>query len=202
VAVDKGFTVTDPFSNQPEVDPLNRTQVLAAMGITALVLLLVTRLLLLFDTVYILNLKFTMVAVLVGIGLGLAITAASAIIYLLWSVYRRSADFYLELVLKPLIWFDLIWLGFLPGLSEELLFRGVLLPALGWNWFALIVSSLCFGVLHFSGQQYWAYVVWATFIGLVLGCSALVTGNLLVPVVAHITTNLISSFVWKLRTSA
>lgn len=194
--------MTDPFSNQPEVDPLNRTQVLAAMGITALVLLLVTRLLLLFDTVYILNLKFTMVAVLVGIGLGLAITAASAIIYLLWSVYRRSADFYLELVLKPLIWFDLIWLGFLPGLSEELLFRGVLLPALGWNWFALIVSSLCFGVLHFSGQQYWAYVVWATFIGLVLGCSALVTGNLLVPVVAHITTNLISSFVWKLRTSA
>jgi uncharacterized protein len=202
VAVDKGFTVTDPLSNQPEVDPLNRTQVLAAMGITALVLLLVTRLLLLFDTVYILNLKFTMAAVLVGIGLGLAITAASAIIYLLWSVYRRSADFYLELVLKPLVWFDLIWLGLLPGLSEELLFRGVLLPALGWNWFALIISSLCFGVLHFSGQQYWAYVVWATFIGLVLGCSALVTGNLLVPIVAHITTNLISSFVWKLRTSA
>ena len=55
----------------------------------------------------------------------------SSIIYRLWPAYRQSADVYLALVLKPLILMDLIWLGLLPGLSEELLFRGVMLPALG-----------------------------------------------------------------------
>ena len=133
-----------------------------------------------------------------GLGLGLTITAASSLIYRLWPAYRRSADLYLELVLKPLLWPDLIWVGLLPGLSEELLFRGVMLPAFGLNFTAVIVSSLCFGILHLSGFQQWPYVVWATAVGLLLGYSALATGNLLVPIVAHMVTNLISSCLWKL----
>ena len=94
---------------------------------------------------------------------------------------------------------DLLWMGLLPGLSEELLFRGVMLPAIGLNWTGVIFSSLCFGVLHLSGLQQWPYVVWATVVGLAFGGSALMTGNLLVPVVAHIITNLLSSLIWKVR---
>ncbi|NES71596.1 MAG: CPBP family intramembrane metalloprotease, partial [Okeania sp. SIO2D1] len=56
---------------------------------------------------------------------------------------------------------------------------------------------LFFGILHFSGSGQWPYVIWATVIGLVLGLSAIWTGNLLVPVIAHIMTNLISSCLWK-----
>jgi hypothetical protein len=41
-------------------------------------------------------------------------------------------------------------------------------------------------------------VVWASIVGLLLGFSALATGNLLVPIVAHVATNLISSYLWKL----
>jgi membrane protease YdiL (CAAX protease family) len=106
------------------------------------------------------------------------------------------------MVLQPLTWADLIWMGLLPGLSEELLFRGVMLPAIGLNVNGVIFSSLCFGVLHLSGLQQWPYVVWATVIGLVLGTSALVSGNLLVPIAAHITTNLLASLVWKARTQS
>ena len=73
-----------------------------------------------------------------------------------------------------------------------------MLPAIGLNWFGLLISSLCFGVLHFSGSQQWSYVIWATVIGGVLGLSAIASGNLLVPIVAHITTNLISSYLWKI----
>lgn len=170
------------------------------MGVTAVVLLLCSRLWLLLDvSTIMLPVQWSGLSALLGIAVGLGITAASAVMYRLWKAYRDSADYYLELVIKPLALPDLIWLGLLPGMSEELLFRGVMLPALGLTWFGLLLSSLCFGILHFSGSQQWSYVIWATVIGVVLGLSAVLTGNLLVPIVAHITTNLISSCVWKLR---
>lgn len=187
--------MVEPSNNQPELEPLTRTQVLIFMGVSAVVLLLVAKLWLHFDPIGILPIRWTGTNVLLGLGVGGAITAASSLIYRLWPAYRHSADYFVRLVVKPLVWLDLIWLGLLPGLSEELLFRGVMLPSLGLNWSGLLVSSLCFGILHFNG---WPYVIWATIVGLLLGFSALATGNLLVPIVAHITTNLVASILWKL----
>lgn len=181
----------------PEFEPLSRTQVLIAMGVTAVVLLVIAKLWMQFGEASLLSLKWSGLAVLMGLGLGGAITVASSVIYRTWAAYRQSADYYLELVLKPLIWPDVIWLGLLPGLSEELLFRGVMLPSFGMDAAGVIFSSLCFGVLHLSNLKQWPYVVWATIVGMSLGASAVVTGNLLVPIVAHIATNLISSFIWK-----
>ncbi len=169
------------------------------MGITALLLLVAARLWLAFDTVEMVPFTLTLPALLVGTGLGVGISAASAVAYQLWGAYRASANRYLNLVLSSLTLPDLIWLGLLPGMSEELLFRGVMLPAIGLNVWGVVISSLCFGVLHFSGIQHWSYVVWATVIGAILGASALATGNLLVPIVAHIVTNLISGYAWKLN---
>ncbi len=191
--------VPEPIPN-PNVEPLSRVQVLVAMAATAILLLVCARLWLFFDrSTELLPLRWSGSAALAGVGLGLGISAASSLLYRFWQAYRQSADYYLELVIKPLALPDLIWLGLLPGLSEELLFRGVMLPALGLTWFGLALSSICFGVLHFSGSQQWSYVIWATIIGGLLGYSAILTGNLLVPVVAHITTNLLSSCIWKLR---
>lgn len=183
--------------DQPEILRLSRTEILIAMAVTAVVLLLVSKLLLKFGSITLVPLHLTGIALLLGLGIGLLISLASSLVYRVWPAYRQSADFYLDLILKPLVWPDLIWLGLLPGLSEELLFRGVMLPAVGFNVTGLIVSSLCFGVLHLSAPQQWPYVVWATIVGLLLGYSAIETGNLLVPIVAHIVTNLVSSYVWK-----
>lgn len=181
------------------MEPLSRVQILVAMGVTALILLLIARFWLLFDTVFLLSVELTPEVLLTGLGIGVGITGASAIAYELWPGYRRSADLYLKLVLEPLEWSDLVWMGLLPGLSEELLFRGVMLPAIGLNMTGVIFSSLCFGVLHLSGLQQWPYVIWATLIGLVLGISAIASGNLLVPILAHVTTNIIASLFWKMR---
>jgi len=189
--------VTNSNFNEPQMEPLSRVQILVAMGVTALVLLLIARFWLLFDSVVMLSVEFDVQILLLGLGIGLGITGASAIAYQIWPGYRKSADMYLTMVLEPLTWGDLIWMGLLPGLSEELLFRGVMLPAIGLNVYGVIFSSLCFGVLHLSGLQQWPYVAWATVIGVVLAMSALLSGNLLVPILAHTTTNLVASLFWK-----
>jgi len=189
-------------NENPEIEPMTRTQVLIAMGVTAVILLIVAKVWLHFDSVPQLPLFWKPEFLLLGVGVGLSVTGLSVIVYKIWPAYRESADLYLRLVLKPLFFVDFIWLGLLPGLSEELLFRGVLLPAFGLNVLGLIVSSVCFGVLHFSGMERWPYVVWATAVGLVLGYTALETGSLLVPIVAHITINVVSSLTWKLGEEA
>jgi hypothetical protein len=190
--------VAKQLPENPEFEPLTRTQVLIAMGVTAVVLLVIAKLWLHLGSVTLLSLKATPEALLIGLGIAVAITVASSLVYRLWPAYRQSADFYLQLVLKPLVLPDLIWLGLLPGMSEELLFRGVMLPAVGLNPTGLVATSLLFGVLHLSGPQQWPYVVWASAVGFLLGYSALATGNLLVPIVAHVVTNLLSSYLWKL----
>lgn len=190
--------MTKPLPEQPEFEPLTRTQLLIAMGVTAIVLLVVAKLWQHFGSVSLLPIKWNIEALTQGLGIGIGITVASSLVYRVWRTYRQSADFYLEMVLKPLLLPDIIWLGLLPGLSEELLFRGVMLPSMGLNMPGLVVTSLCFGIMHLSGIQQWPYAVWASVVGFVLGYSVLATGNLLVPIAAHIVTNLVSSYLWKL----
>ena len=186
-------------NQEPEIPYLTRTQVLVAMGVTAIVLWIVAKLWLYWGNIILFKLYWHEQDLLLGIGLGVIITILSGSAYRFSVPYRKSADYYLEIVLKPLAMPDLIWLGLLPGLSEELLFRGVMLPALGADHLAVIVSSLCFGVLHLSDTQQWPYVIWATLIGVILGYSALLSGNLLLPIVTHIVTNLFSSYLWKIK---
>ena len=194
------YPVTTPPS--PQMEPLTRAQVLVAMGVTAVVLLVIAKAWLYFEPAKQLPITLSWRDAGLGVALGGGITLASTAVYELWGHYRQSADGYLAMVLKPLQWPDLLWLGLLPGLSEELLFRGVMLPAIGLNSLGILVSGASFGVLHLSGLQQWPYVVWATVIGLLLAISAVATGNLLVPIVAHVMTNLTSSVVWKLRQPA
>jgi membrane protease YdiL (CAAX protease family) len=189
-------------SNQPQLDPLSRQQILILMGITALILFIVGNLWRIVGNVNLLAWKITSTACLEGVAIAIGIILTSGLLYSVWGNYRQSVDIYLDFVLKPLVLPDVVWLGLLPGLSEEFLFRGIMLPGLGLGWVALGLSSLIFGVLHISGVQQWPYAVWAAVIGLVLGYSAIATGNLFVPVLAHIITNFISSLVWKLRNPA
>ena len=77
---------------------------------------------------------------------------------------------------------DIVVIALLSGFTEELFFRGVLLPETG-----LVLSSLCFGALH---ALCLIYFVWATVIGVGLGTLALTCGSLVAPITAHATYNL------------
>ena len=186
-------------SQNPEIEPLSRSQILIAMAVTSIVLFGVAKLWLYFGDLQLRPLTMTVEALGIGIAIGFGLTGLSSIVYAVWTTYRESADFYLAMVLKPLAIPDLIWLGVLPGLSEELLFRGVMLPALGLDPIGIVLSSLCFGVLHMTNVQQWPYAVWATLVGIILAFTMVETGNLLIPIVAHITTNFVSGLAWKLK---
>ena len=76
----------------------------------------------------------------------------------------------------------MIVIAALSGLTEELFFRGVLLPETG-----LVVSSVCFGALHALTTVYFA---WATAVGAGFGALTLAGDSLVTPIVAHATYNL------------
>jgi membrane protease YdiL (CAAX protease family) len=80
---------------------------------------------------------------------------------------------------------ELALLAVVAGISEEVLFRGVVqvgltrvLPVAG----ALLATSALFGLVHFASR---AYALLAGVMGLYLGALFLLQGTLLAPVITH-----------------
>ncbi|NJK59493.1 MAG: CPBP family intramembrane metalloprotease [Oscillatoriales cyanobacterium SM2_1_8] len=184
---------------QPENPPLTRTQVLAAIALTALALVVLGTTWMRLLRVAPVPWRFSLGLVGEGLALGGAIALAGAGLYLGWERYRRAADSYLARVLTPLRPGDEIWLGLLPGLSEEFLFRGVALPGLGNGALALILSSSIFGLLHWAERRQWPYSLWAIAVGFGFGAVTLTTGSLVPAIVAHVTANTLAGYVWRTR---
>ena len=68
--------MTEQLPNSPEIEPMTRTQVLIAMGVTAIVLLIVAKVWLHFDPVSQLPIHWQPQLLLWGAGIGLGITGA------------------------------------------------------------------------------------------------------------------------------
>ncbi len=184
---------------EPIMPTLSRSQVLICMAVSAVVMMVVAKTWTsLFDVASV-PLTWQPINLALGLGLGILITLLSTVIYEIWADYRIAANTYLEMVLKPLELVDIIWLGVLPGMSEELLFRGVVLPSFGMNAVGLVVSSLIFGVLHMASLRHWQYAGWAVVVGIGLGLVTIATNSLLPAVTTHIFTNSLSGLLWKLR---
>ncbi len=84
-------------------------------------------------------------------------------------------------------WTDLLILASIAGLSEELLFRGVIQPWIESSWgmtAGLVGSNIIFGLAHAVTPL---YAVLATLVGIYLSLSLDYGGdrNLLVPIVIH-----------------
>jgi membrane protease YdiL (CAAX protease family) len=80
---------------------------------------------------------------------------------------------------------ELALVAALAGAGEEALFRGVLQPTLSDylpGWMALAATAALFGLAHFLTRE---YAVVAGIVGLYLGLVFLLSGNLLVPMLAH-----------------
>jgi len=126
-----------------------------------------------------------------GLGALAAVPPLIALAYMRRSrlpAIRRLVESAREMVrefLSPLSWPRVLLIAAAAGFGEELLFRGLLQPLLSLQFGvapALIATSVMFGLLHFLSK---AYVVFAFVFSLYLGVMYLVTGNILVPILAH-----------------
>ncbi len=71
------------------------------------------------------------------------------------------------------------------AVGEELLFRGAL-----QSWLGLWPTALLFGLLHGgTNRRLRAWAIFATLAGILLGWLAEFTGNLLAPILCHLTVN-------------
>jgi len=80
---------------------------------------------------------------------------------------------------------ETIYLAIASGLAEELLFRGVLQPAVG-----IWLASAIFSCVHIGPNRSWnVWPVMAFFAGLLFGFLFQWTGALVTPIIAHVTIN-------------
>ncbi len=87
------------------------------------------------------------------------------------------------------ILFNIIMIAVIPGIGEELLFRGVLIRLFG-RWFgnihiAVIVSSILFSALH---MQFYGFLPRFA-LGLILGYTFIWTSSLWIPIILHFLNN-------------
>jgi membrane protease YdiL (CAAX protease family) len=132
----------------------------------------------------------------VGAGLGLALYAANEVAATVGDRLGVGADEGLREALAPssVVGWAVLLLVVLPIIAgfEELLFRGILVGvfAAGFGvspWLLAVFSSVAFALGH--GAQGPAGVIVTGLLGFVLAAAFVLTGSLLVVVVAHYLVN-------------
>ena len=92
------------------------------------------------------------------------------------------------------ILYVLVMFGIIPGVMEELLFRGILfrhLEDFGGSWFALALTSALFGVAHIFNPNATAFSSFAIAVeaGVLLGGAYMLTRSLWAPIGLHAAWN-------------
>lgn len=134
-----------------------------------------------------------------GVALGLLTVAASRILERTTEWARVLGEEFHK-ILGRLTPAQALIFALSSGVAEEVFFRGFLQQALSdlvfggefGGWVAgLIVASLVFGLIHVGPdrKKFLPWTIMALVLGVFFGLLYLYTGNILAPVVAHITIN-------------
>lgn len=130
-------------------------------------------------------------------GLVILISSCRYLLLNTWPDYAESSEAANQQVLTSLEPLDYLVVAFLPGFSEELLFRGALLPLFGIDWKSVLVVASIFGVLHLGSGRKYSFAVWATFVGFIYGYATIVSKNIVVAMASHALNNLVGGIVWR-----
>ncbi|XP_057776852.1 uncharacterized protein LOC130995543 [Salvia miltiorrhiza] len=139
-----------------------------------------------------------------GLIMGSVILVSSCRLLLLriWPDFAESSKAANQQVLTSLEPLDYLVVAFLPGISEELLFRGALLPLFGINWMSIFAVAALFGVLHLGSGRKSSFAVWATFVGIVYGYATSLSSSIAVPMASHALNNLVGGVSWRLSSDS
>lgn len=86
------------------------------------------------------------------------------------------------------LWVVLLAIAVLPGICEEIAFRGFILSGFDQSqrtWLAIVLSSVAFGIIHLVPQQ----VFHACVVGLVIGAIAIRSRSLVPCILFHVVSN-------------
>ncbi len=123
----------------------------------------------------------------VGLGIGVGVVAATWICYF---AIRPLRELYVEFrrILGAIPTGRIVVLALLSAAAEEVLFRGILQPLLGY-W----AASALFALAHFMpSAKFVSWMLFALGAGLVFGRLYDSSGSLVAPLVAHATVNAIN----------
>lgn len=104
------------------------------------------------------------------------------------------------------ILYVLVMFGIIPGVMEELLFRGILfrhLEDFGGSWFALALTSALFGVAHIFNPNatFFSSFAIAVEAGILLGGAYMLTRSLWAPIGIHAAWNFTQSQIFDVPVS-
>jgi uncharacterized protein len=126
-------------------------------------------------------------SLLIGAAVGLAIVYLSRVLEenFAWAQYLAQE---LKSIVGPLNNKEIVMLALSSSLAEELIFRGLLQPAVG-----LWLSSAIFGLVHIGPHaRFLSWALMAAGAGLAFGLILEFTGSLLGPILAHFLINFIN----------
>jgi membrane protease YdiL (CAAX protease family) len=107
-------------------------------------------------------------------------------------------DIFETLMVKQAFVFAIIAMGIIPGVMEELFFRGLILDGLVRNYSqrkAIIVSALLFGVIHLNPWQFYG----AFIIGIISALICIKTNSILLSIYIHFFNNTLSTIAVRYR---
>jgi membrane protease YdiL (CAAX protease family) len=123
-------------------------------------------------------------ALLGGLAFGAVIVGVTRLGLKVWSVMDDAARSF-ALLLGPMRRREAIYIALASGIAEELLFRGAL-----WTHLGFLGTTLLFGLVHIVPKRaLWAYPVYATACGALLGLLRHATGSVLPCILAHVLVN-------------
>ncbi|XP_022962103.1 uncharacterized protein LOC111462659 isoform X3 [Cucurbita moschata] len=130
-------------------------------------------------------------------GLVVLISSSRFLLLKIWPDFAESSEAANRQVLTSLQPIDYALVAFLPGISEELLFRGALIPLLGFNWASVMLTAAIFGILHLGGGRKYSFTIWASFVGLAYGYATIESSSIVVPMASHALNNLVGGILWR-----
>lgn len=120
-----------------------------------------------------------------GVGLGLALLLAAAVLERSLPSFRYVTRMTERAVRRLALPRPLAGiLAVATSFGEEILFRGLLLDAIG-----LLAQAVLFGLVHPAGRRGWSYPLFVAASGLALGGLVIMTGRLLPAIAAHLVVN-------------
>ncbi|KAJ4973147.1 hypothetical protein NE237_006321 [Protea cynaroides] len=138
------------------------------------------------------------------IGLVALVSSCRHLLLKTWPDFAESSEAANQQVLGSLQSLDYIVVAFLPGVSEELLFRGALLPLFGLDWKSALIVAAIFGVLHLGGGRKSSFAIWATFVGFAYGYATIISSSIIVPmfwltILSSITISMCPMLHWRIQ---